>query len=169
MKSLSNFKISENLKYHLDNGLSLSECIFRYGSESHIELIEEVRDLYQNGKILLEGRDKVIAELKTGKPAIYKGKKVKLHLPDYDNTAGKKFRVYIETDKIDEETGYPVAKILRFGDPERTVKNHDKQAADSFQARHRCDTKTDINTAGFWSCNLHIFWEHLNLKSSYPW
>lgn len=169
MKSLDNFKISENLKYHLDNGISLSECIFRYGSDSHIDLIQEVRDLYNSGKLLLEGRDKAIAELKTGEPAIYKGKKVKLHLPDYDNTAGKKFRVYLETDKKDEDTGYPIAKILRFGDPERSIKNHDKKAAESFQARHKCDLKTDINTAGFWSCNIAIFWKHLGLSSSTPW
>jgi hypothetical protein len=169
MRKLEDFKISENLKYHLDNGLSLSETIFRIGSDAHIDLINEVRDLWEKGKIILEGRDEAIAKLKTGKPAIYKGKKVKLHLPEYENTAGKKLKVYLETDEKDKETGLPIAKILRFGDPERTIKNHDEKAADSFQARHQCDAKTDINTAGFWSCNIHIFHKELSLKSSYPW
>lgn len=169
MKSLNQIKISDNLKYHLDNGISLSECIFRYGSDSHLDLLSEARELHKKGNLLLEGRDKVIAELKTGNNAVYKNKKVKLHLPDYDNESGKKFRVFIETGDLDKETGLPLAKILRFGDPNSTVKNHDKKAADSFQARHKCDTKTDINTAGFWACNIHIFAKHLDLSSSYPW
>ena len=169
MKPLSTFKMSKELEYHLNNGIGISECVFMYGSEKFCDLIIEVRELYNDGKLLLEGRDKAIASLKTGEKAIYKGKKVKLHLPDYDNTAGKKLRVYLDSGKKDEKTGLPIAKTLRFGDPKSTIKNHDKEAADSFQARHRCDTKTDINTAGFWACSVHLFAKHLGLKSSYPW
>ena len=169
MKTLEHIKVSENLKYHINNGISLSECIFRYGSESHIDLIKEVRELYQKGELILEGRDKTIASLKTGEPALYKGKKVKLHLPQYDSDSNKKFVVYLETGKKDEESGLPLAKTVRFGDPELKIKNNDKEAADSFQARHKCDTKTDINAAGFWSCNIHIFHKELNLSSDYPW
>ena len=118
---------------------------------------------------LLEGRDKAIASLKTGEKAIYDGRKVKLHLPDYDNEAGKKFRVYLDSGKKDEKTGLPVANILRFGDPNLSIKNGDKETADSFQARHKCDSKGDITAAGFWACNIHLFAKHLGLKSDYPW
>lgn len=170
MKTINEVKISKDLEYHLTNNLSLSECIFRYGSEKHIELIREVRELYEKGKIELSSRDKTIASLKTGEPAIYRGKKVKLHLPDYDNdNKNKKFIVYLETGETDKETNLPLAKTLRFGDPNLSIKNHDKKAADNFQARHRCDTKTDINTAGFWSCNIAIFAKNIGLKSNYPW
>ena len=169
MKPLSSFKMSQELEYHLNNGIGISECVFMYGSEKFCDLIVEVRELYNDGKLLLEGRDKAIASLKTGEKAIYDGKEVKLHLPDYDRTAGKKLRVYLDSGKKDEKTGLPKAKILRFGDPKRTIKNHDKEAASSFQARHKCDSKTDINTAGFWSCNIALFADHLNLKSSNPW
>lgn len=169
MKPLSTFKMSQELEYHLNNGIGISECVFMYGSEKFCDLIVEVRDLYNNGKLLLEGRDKAIASLKTGEKAIYDGRKVKLHLPDYDNEAGKKMRVYLDSGKKDKETGLPIAKILRFGDPGLSIKNHDKEAADSFQARHKCDSKSDINAAGFWACNIHLFAKHLGLKSDYPW
>ena len=169
MKPLSKFKVSQELEYHLNNGIGISECVFMYGSEKFCDLIIEVRELYNDGKILLEGRDKAIASLNTGEKAIYGDKEVKLHLPDYDNDAGKKFRVYLDSGKKDEKTGLTVANILRFGDPNSTIKNHDKEAAASFQSRHKCDTKTDINTAGFWSCNIHLFADHLNLKSERKW
>ena len=168
MKTISNIKLSKELEYHINNGISLSECIFRYGSDKHLDIINEARDLHNSGKLILEGRDKVIASLKTGQKAMYKNKEVKLHLPQYDDGANKKFLVYLETDKK-HENGLPIAKIQRFGDPNATIKNHDKKAADSFQARHNCDSKLDINSAGFWSCNIHIFADHLGLSSSRPW
>jgi len=169
MKPLSSFKMSQELEYHLNNGIGISECVFMYGSEKFCDLIIEVRELYNNGKLLLEGRDKAIASLKTGEPGIYKGKKIKLHLPDYAKTETKKLRVYLDSGKKDKDSGLPIANIIRFGDPNLSIKNHDKKAADSFQARHRCDSKTDVNKAGFWSCNIHLFAKHLGLKSDYPW
>jgi len=169
MKPLSTFKMSQELEYHLNNGIGISECVFMYGSEKFCDLIIEVRELYNGGKLLLEGRDKAIASLKTGDKAIYDGRKVKLHLPDYDNEAGKKLRVYLDSGKKDEKTGLPKANILRFGDENSTIKNYDEKAASSFQARHKCDSKTDVNTAGFWACNIALFSDHLNLKSSRKW
>ena len=32
--------ISENLKYHIRNQISLNESVFRYGSKSHFDLIQ---------------------------------------------------------------------------------------------------------------------------------
>jgi hypothetical protein len=169
MKPLSTFKMSQELEYHLNNGIGISECVFMYGSDKFCDLLVEVRELYNDGKLLLEGKDKAIASLKTGDKAIYKGKKVKLHLPDYDSTAGKKLAVYIDSGKKDEETGLPIANVVRFGDPDLSIKNHDKKAADSFQARMKCDSKSDITAPGFWACNLALFSKQLGLKSSYPW
>ena len=140
-----------------------------YGSEKYCDLIIEVRELFEQGKIILEGRDKAIASLKTGEKAIFEGKKVKLHLPEWETHKGKAMKVYIDSGKTDEETGLPIAKILRFGSAKLSIKNHDKGRADNFQARHQCDEKTDINKAGFWSCNIHLFAKHLGLKSDYPW
>jgi len=161
--------MSTELEYHINNGIGISECIFMYGSEKYCDLIIEVRELWSQGKILLEGRDKAIASLKTGEKAIFDGKKVKLHLPERKKHKEKAFMVYLDSGKTDEESGLPIAKILRFGSAASSVKNHDKGAADNFQARHNCDSKTDINKAGFWACNIHLFAKQLGLKSDYPW
>ena len=47
----SNVMLSEGLQYHIENQISLSENIYRYGSEEYFNLINEVRSLYKEGKI----------------------------------------------------------------------------------------------------------------------
>jgi hypothetical protein len=54
--------LSENLQYHIDNKLSLTENTFRYGSKSFMELWNEARDLHNAGILILEGEDKAIVE-----------------------------------------------------------------------------------------------------------
>lgn len=43
-------------------------------------------------------------------------------------------------------------KIVRFGDPNMTIKKSDPKRRASFRARHNCDTATDRTTARYWSC-----------------
>ena len=43
--------ISDNLKYHIQENLTLTENIFRVYSKKYFELINEVRSLYNEGKI----------------------------------------------------------------------------------------------------------------------
>ena len=40
--------ISENLKYHIRNQISLNESVFRYGSKAHFDLINEARGNFCN-------------------------------------------------------------------------------------------------------------------------
>ena len=47
------FNISENLKFHIDNKITLSENIFRIYSKEYFKLINEVRELYYTNKINL--------------------------------------------------------------------------------------------------------------------
>ena len=46
MKFIKGFKdfdkVSEELKYHIDNGLGLDDTVFRLGSDAHAKLFEEV-------------------------------------------------------------------------------------------------------------------------------
>ena len=46
-------KISEELKYHLDNKLTLSENVFRSHTDKFFDIINEVRELYNQNKIRL--------------------------------------------------------------------------------------------------------------------
>ncbi|NIQ13067.1 MAG: hypothetical protein GTO02_01250, partial [Candidatus Dadabacteria bacterium] len=59
-------QISENLQYHIDNDISLTENVFRYGSESFFDLINEVRDLYHKNKITLDEMDKEVINSDVG-------------------------------------------------------------------------------------------------------
>ena len=54
--------ISENLQYHIDNNITLGECIFRYGSESYIDLVNEVKNLYNKNQITLNKTDQYIID-----------------------------------------------------------------------------------------------------------
>lgn len=54
--------ISEGLKYHLSNGISVNESIYRPGSEAHIDLLSETRRLYDSGSIELDRDDEELFE-----------------------------------------------------------------------------------------------------------
>jgi len=43
-------------------------------------------------------------------------------------------------------------KIVRFGDPNMTIKKNIPSRRKSFRARHRCSTAKDKFTARYWSC-----------------
>lgn len=185
MRLLKDTKISDNLKYHLDNEISLNENVFRIYSESFFDLINEVRDLFLNGKIDLNENDIWIVESDLGKKVLlengqevyldapieedeliseakHRGKNVKLNSPFRTPGGPKKFAVYVKTPK-------GTIKKVTFGDPNLRIKNASKSRAKSFRARHKCDQKKDRTTAGYWSCNVSRYRKKLGLKSSRSW
>lgn len=90
------------------------------------------------------------------------GKKVKLNRPFRTPGGPKKFAVYVKTPK-------GTVKKVTFGDPNMRVRNGSKARAKSFRARHKCSTKKDKTTAGYWSCNVSRYRKALGLKSSRVW
>jgi hypothetical protein len=182
-------EISESLQYHIENGLSLTDNVYRVYSESYFDLINEVRELYNEGKIELNEEDRLMVEsdlgkkVKIGKEYIYldapyvyetetmedilaeakhRGKNVKLGKPFRTPGGPKKFAVYVKS-----KSGG--VKKVTFGDPGLKVKNSNKKAAKSFRARHRCSEKKDRTTAGYWSCNVGRYAKQLGLSSSNSW
>jgi hypothetical protein len=182
-------EISESLQYHIDNGLSLTDNVYRVYSESYFNLVNEVRELYNEGKIELNEEDQLMVESDLGKkvkigkeyvyldaPYIYeteteedilseakhRGKNVKLGKPFRTPGGPKKFAVYVKS-----KSGG--VKKVTFGDPGLKVKNSNKKAAKSFRARHRCSEKKDRTTAGYWSCNVGRYAKQLGLSSSNSW
>lgn len=179
-------KISENLKYHIDNQISLCENVFRVYSKAYFELINEVRDLYNKDLIKINDEDAELIETDIGKVEIYKdkrvyldapvlirkkleeaeykGKKISLNKPMRTPGGPKKFKVFVKDgDKI---------KIVRFGDSKSSglsIKNSSPSRAKSFRARHKCHLKKDKTTPGYWSCNVARYSKALGLKSSRPW
>jgi hypothetical protein len=71
--------VSEGLKYHLDNKISLGESVFRYGSEKYIKLIKEVKSLYKSGIISLNENDEFIVNSATPSVAFVDGKDIILN------------------------------------------------------------------------------------------
>lgn len=71
MKLTKTCLISEDLKYHLDNKISLNECVFRIYSDKYFKLINEVRNLYNKGLIELNEDDTWIIESDLGKKVFY--------------------------------------------------------------------------------------------------
>ena len=43
-------------------------------------------------------------------------------------------------------------KLIRYGDANMTIKKNNPKNRKSFRARHKCDTKKSVLTAGYWSC-----------------
>ena len=167
IKSYDDFLISKNLKYHINNGLTLSESIFRVGSDSYHDLINEVRSLWLNDEIKLNSDDQFIVEkLQTGVRAKWKGESVVLDSPK--RGGDKKFYVYHNSGRKDKE-GNIIAKKIAWGDKNLKVKNFDDKARLSFLKRHDCDNKNDQSTPGWWACNVHKFWKQLGLTSSKRW
>jgi len=181
--------LSEALQYHIDNGLTLTNNVFRVYSESYFDLVNEVRELFKEGKIDLNEDDRLMIEsdlgikIKIGKQYVYldapyiseteteedilaeakhHGKNVDLGSPFRTPGGPKKFAVYVKS-----KTGG--VKKVTFGDPNLKIKNAIKKAAKSFRARHKCDQKKDRTTAGYWSCNVGRYAKQLGLSSSNSW
>jgi len=88
-----------SLQYHLDNGLTLSENVYRYSSERFIQLFAEARDAWRDGLIELNEEDAQLLEsTDIGEYGIFEGEKVPLDLPMvdeqmdiYDDVANEEF------------------------------------------------------------------------------
>ena len=181
--------ISEALQYHIDNGLTLTDNVFRVYSEGYFDLVNEVRELWEEGKIDLNEEDILMVEsdlgikVKIGKEYVYldapyiseteteedilaeakhHGKNVNLGKPFRTPGGPKKFAVYVR------KPGGGIKKVT-FGDPKLKVRNRNKGAAKSFRARHKCSQKKDRTTAGYWSCNVGRYAKQLGLSSSNSW
>lgn len=71
---------------------------------------------------------------------IFKG----YNIPRRDSDGGKKFAVAAkEGDEV---------RLVRFGDPNMTIKKHIPERRANFRARHNCDHPGSKLKARFWSC-----------------
>ena len=182
-------QVSDELTYHINEGLTLTNNIYRVYSQGYFNLVNEVRELWNEGLIDLNEEDRMMVESDLGKrvkigeeivyldaPFIYeveteedilqeakhRGKNVKLGKPFRTPGGPKKFAVYVKS------KGGGVKKVT-FGDPNLRVRNKNKGAAKSFRARHKCDQKKDRTTAGYWSCNVGRYAKQLGLSSKNSW
>ncbi len=164
-----------NLQYHLGNKLTLSECVYRYSSDSFIQLFAEARQALRDGKITLNEQDMLLIETTDiGEYGMYEGQKVPLDLPMVDEEldegeyrgkdvplnkpkrgGSKKFYVYTKNKKGN------VVKVSFGGTTGLNVKIDEPGARASFAARHQCDKKKDKTKPGYWACNIGRYWKSL--------
>ncbi len=161
-----------SLQYHLDNDLTLHENVYRYSSDSFIQLFNEARDAWRDGYIQLNEEDaQLLEDTDIGSYGMFEGQKVPLDLPlvseaEYKGRevplnkpkrgGPKKFFVYVKNPK----TGN--VKKVNFGDSGNlSVKIKEPGARASFAARHKCAQKKDKTKAGYWSCNIGRYWKSL--------
>ena len=180
--------ISEELSYHIDNDLNLCNTIFRYGSEKHLELINEVRELYKDNLIVLCEDDEEIINSDAGERVLYEGKIVSLDLPfeEYEEEineaeyqgkkvslgkpkrgGSKKFYVYVRNPKTKK-----IMKVsfgAKSGGGKLSVKLRDPKARKRFADRHNCKQKNDKTTPGYWSCRLPRYAKSLGLSGGGAW
>ncbi|MDA9016629.1 hypothetical protein N9H63_01460 [bacterium] len=155
--------ISEDLQYHIENNIPLSENMFRAGSPKYFDVINEARKLrekglYENeldneildsdlGKFFIYEGERLPLDFPMINEAEYKGKKVELGKPK--SGGSKKWYVYVRNPKTGK------IKKVSYGSPVMTAKWNDPAARKSFAARHQCAKKKDKTKAGYWACRAH--------------
>ena len=170
---LEDTKVSEELQYHIENGLTLSNNVFKVYSEKYFDLINEVRDLWMHNLIQLNEEDEEIVLSDIGKIALYEGKIVYLDAPIEDEVEDlneakykgrtvtlnkpmpgdvKKSQVFVKNEKgnvIKVNFGFggtsAKGKVMR-------IKKSNPERRKNFRARHNCDNPGPKTKARYWSC-----------------
>ena len=160
---------SEGLKYHLREGLTLTESVYRPGSKAFFDLINETRARHLARDVALSEADIELVESDLGKWGMYEGREVALDFPITEEADAmleaeyqgrkvklnkpkrggkKKFYVYVKNPKTGK------TKKVSFGAKGMSTGLRDPARRKSFKARHNCEDKNDKTTPGYWSCGI---------------
>ena len=179
---LNEVKISEGLEYHIQNDISLEDCVFRYGSKKYFLLMREAKTLMEKGA-KFDYISESLLKTNLGEFAMYEGKEVPLDFPminedDLDEAKKKKkkdppigkpkrggskaYYVYVRNPKTKN------IKKVSFGSGGLRAKINDPKKRKAFAARHKCSQKTDRTKASYWSCRLPRYAKQLGLSVKNP-
>lgn len=174
-------RLSEGLRYHVENDRPLTENIYRPFSKKYFELFKEAREMYKKGLLVItEEEEKILANTDLGEYGYYNGVKVPLDFPMSEEQimevkhqgkeiqlnkpkrgGSKKFYVYVR------KPGGGIKKVS-FGDTSGLkAKINDPKARKSFAARHKCAQAKDKTMAQYWACRLPRYAAMLGLKSNF--
>jgi hypothetical protein len=166
-------KISEELEYHINENLTLTNNVFTVYSKRYFDLINEVRDLWMRDLIHLNEEDEQMVMSDIGKIALFEGEIVYLDAPIEDEVEDlfeakykgrtvtlnkpmqgdvKKSQVFVKNEKgnvIKVNFGFggtsAKGKVMR-------IKKSNPERRKSFRARHNCDNPGPKTKARYWSC-----------------
>jgi len=148
--------ISESLSYHINERISLTDNVFNTYSQEYFDLINEVRKLWDEGKIDLNEKDKVMVEsdlgikVKIGKEYVYLDApyicetETKEDILKESIHSRKKFAVYVKT--LNEGI-----KKITFSNPKLN------------ENTNKCNQKKDKTTSSYWACNVGRYSKQLEL------
>jgi hypothetical protein len=80
-------QLSEGLQYHYSNKISLTNSVYRIGSESWLDLVKEARSLWEKNLIEFNEDDLFLISTDAGIKAIYEENEVLLEIPFEDENA----------------------------------------------------------------------------------
>ena len=121
-------QISEELQYHIDNKIPVSENVFRPGSEKYFDIINEARELKQYGHYVNE-QDEELLNSDLGKFFNYNGLRLPLDYP-------------LIKEDADKEMVDGIIQILKMVDD---MENREKIAKKMISQFEREDVKYDRN------------------------
>jgi hypothetical protein len=162
--------LSEGIRWHLEEGVSFDQPIYRAGSEKYFALIREARFLYQIGSYSAKNEfEKDMLESNLGEwdmfendmvpldfpmleedldEAKYKGREVTLGAKGAKRSGGRA-HVYVRNPK----TGKVKKVSFGSGMPDAMGDSPKHRARrKSFAARHRCSKNKDRTSASYWAC-----------------
>ena len=191
MELMGEVKISENLKYHINNKISLSENVFRYGSEAFFNLINEVRELSKTNNIILNEIDEELIDTMIGEDSFIEGENIWLDMimeedilteedrfkgkknSSYsrDTSGGKAYKVYVAGCSAKTKSNPRGIKLIRFGSGGLKAKLNDREAKKRYNKRHGCSKgrHNDKCKAGYHSCRLPRVAKKLGLSGGGTW
>ena len=174
--------LSPALEFHIKNGLSLFENVFRPESKAYFDLFTEAKKLYKEGLLKLTKEEIELLESGIGETVILENKTIHLGLPFLGEPeflteeekkknppigkpkrgGSKKFYVYVKNPKTKK------IKKVSFGDTTGLrAKLNNPKARKAFAARHKCAQKKDRTKASYWSCRLPRYAKLLGFKTSF--
>ena len=137
------------LLYHVQEGIPLTECVYRVGSPCYFNVIRQGRRFYKAGlyEAINDEEKNLLENTNLGEWVLFEGKRVPLDFPMYFET--------IEEAKKKKKTGR--IKKITYGDAKGGLKGgwNSPKARKSFAARHKCAQKKDRTKAGYWACRAH--------------
>ena len=181
IKESKNVVLSEGMRFHITQGIPLTENTYRPLSSKYFELFREARNLYNSELLSVTEDDAELLESNIGEFGMYNGIKVPL---DYvfeieelikeieyrgknisigkpKRGGSKKFYVFVKA------PGGKIKKVS-FGDTTGLrAKLNNPKARKAFAARHDCKNKKDRTKASYWSCRLPRYAKLLGFKTSF--
>jgi len=165
-------KLSEGLRWHLEEGVSFETPVYRAGTDKYFSLIKEAKWLYHEKLYQPQSQFEVeLLESDLGEWVEFDGKKVPLDFPLQDlnemeykgrevelgkpkKGSGGKAYVYVRNPKTGKvkKVSFGSSMPDAMGDSEAARKRRK-----SFGDRHNCAEKDDRTKPGYWACRATKF------------